>query len=163
MTLPVGINRIPVYLLTTDYRETALTAIRIVRKQRLVIIGRIMRVISTDIKSDSGMILQSDIVHTGLNIFVYIACLVIAGSQAITILVRSETAGISDIEMVLIIQIILECSPKIVVPILHPQLLVLPDIIYLIFQCMLRIEIHIFHLFYIIGSIHDIKSHFRRR
>lgn len=162
MTLPVGINRIPVYLLTTDYRETALTAIRIVRKQRLVIIGRIMRVISTDIKSDSGMILQSDIVHTGLNIFVYIACLVIAGSQAITILVRSETAGISDIEMVLIIQIILDAvlrlwfhtsSANCSFCLIHT----------LVFQCVLRIEIHIFHLFYIIGSIHDIKSHLRRR
>lgn len=37
-TLPVNINRITVYLLTTDYRETALSTIRIIRKQSLVII-----------------------------------------------------------------------------------------------------------------------------
>ena len=78
-------------------------------------------------------------------------------------LVRSKTTGISEIEIILIIQVILEYSPKIVVPILHPQLLVLPDIIYLIFQSVPGIQIHKFHLFYIIGPIHDIKSHLRRR
>ena len=53
------------------------------------------------------MILQSDIVHTGFDIFVNIACLIITGSQAIAMLLRGKTAGISEIKMIFIIQIIL--------------------------------------------------------
>ena len=92
-------------------------------------IGNITGVITTDIKPKARMVLQHDVIHMSINIFVYITGLIITICPAIVVLVGSVAAGICYIDIILIVKVVFKCSSKIMIPIFTAQLFVLCDII----------------------------------
>jgi len=75
------------------------------------------------------MVLQHDVIHMSINIFVYITGLIITICPAIVVLVGSVAAGICYIDIILIVKVVFKCSSKIMIPIFTAQLFVLCDII----------------------------------